>query len=443
MYSSKEIVKEVKKVSRRRYQIFFATLLFFIMLSFVSLYFIEPKYESSTSILVQKEETLNPLVLYEMAVNIASEDRLKSFNEIIYSRSTMEMLIDSLNLDKEVETEAEKQNLVNSIRNNIKTSSRASDSFEIIFFSTDPIIARDGVQLLAQHFISTRLRLENSRNNETVNFFQAKLNELEKIVDQQRESIVNSTSRQMKELPVSTDALQEKLQNIDSQIESLEWQVFQQEQKLNTLNDFLDNRERNFSVQPFYRLPLEEIPFGEELSLLLQEYDGLNQNFTESYPRLRALRDHIGELAERIYPAMETELKELQMQQQKLKNQREDVINQMEKSFIASQQRSSNQSDYSIYEGLYNEMKVKLEQARMTRDIGNKASEQFVVLDPAYIAEQPSFPDKKLVVSGGLFLGLLVGGMLMALAEVLDSTVRDEEDFEFDKPIIAYLSDGR
>jgi hypothetical protein len=81
------------------------TPLFFLGLSIASLQVIEPKYTSSTSILVQKEETLNPLVLYEMAVTIASEDRLKSFNEIIYSRSTMEMLIDSLELDEEIETE--------------------------------------------------------------------------------------------------------------------------------------------------------------------------------------------------------------------------------------------------------------------------------------------------------------------------------------------------
>lgn len=442
MYSTKEIVQQIKKVVKRRYKLFVFTPIFFVLLSGGAIYMIEPKYESSTTILVQKEETLNPLLLYQMAVNVASEDRLKSFNEIIYSRSTMEMLIDSLGLDKNIHTEAEKQSLVEKVRKNITTSSRASDSFEITFFNTDPVRARDGVQLLAQHFISSRLRLENRRNNETVEFFQSKLNELENIVDKQRESIVNSTAKQMKEQPVDPEALQTKLQAIDTQIDDLDWKISQEEQKAKIIKDFLNQKAENFSMQPIYKLPIDQLPFGTDLSELLKEYDGLKQKFTDSYPQLRSLRTQIIDIANRIAPALQSELTKMNRQRQDLSTQRAKVIQDMEKSFVETQRNNSKQSDFSIYQELYNDMKVKLEQARMTRDIGDKASEQFIVLDPAYIAKRPSSPNERLIIGVGLVLGIVMGALLMGVAEVLDTTVREEEDLDFEKPIIAYLTDG-
>jgi len=443
VYPTKEIIQELKRVLRRRKILLLITPIFIVLLSISSLYIIEPKYKSSISILVQKEETLNPLILYEMAVNIASEDRLKSFNEIVYSRSTMEKLIDSLALDSDIVSKFEKQAVLDRLRRNISTSSRASDSFEITFYDTDPVRARDGVALLANHFISTRLRLENRRNNETVDFFQAKLNELETVVDEQRNLIVSATAENMKQQPIDQTALQSRLQTIDTQIDELDWQILQEEDKLKILNDFLSQKAPNIVVDPLYKLPVQNIPLGQDLSILLGEYDQMRQQFTDSYPQLRALRTQITEVAKRIPPAIESNLSNLKRLRGDQGTERKKIINNMEKAFIAAQLNNSKQSNFSIYQQLHNEMKIKLEQARMTRDIGDKASEQFIVLDPPYVAERPSSPNRRLIVGVGLLIGVVLGGLLAGVAEVLDTTIRRDEDLEFDKPIIAYLADGR
>ncbi|MGM0588464.1 MAG: GumC family protein [Bacteroidota bacterium] len=442
MGTSQEIVQEIKKVARRRKKLLIFVPILFLGLSIGALYIIEPKYESSISILVQKEETLNPLVMYEMAMDIASEDRLKSFNEIIYSRSTMELLIDSLQLDQRIKSEVEKQRLVKNLRQNIVTSAKASDSFEITFYDTDPVRARDGVALLANHFIRKRLHHENNRNRETVEFFKTKMNELEQIVERQRDQIVSSGTEQMKETPVDRTALQNKLQSIEQTIEDQDWKIYKTENHIDVLKKFLAQEPNAISIQPLYRLPLRELPHGERIVELLSEYDGLKQRYTDSYPRIGALKKQIAEVAERALPAIESDLEELKMKRVDLKQQRESVIEDMEKTYIANQRNSGQMSNYSIYNELYNEMKVKLEQARMTRDIGNKSSEQFIVLDPPYIAKEPSSPNKRLVVLGGLFVGLIIASLLAAIAETMDTYVRTEEDLVYDKPIIAYLSDG-
>lgn len=443
MYHSKEIVQEIRKAARRRIWLLVLTPILFLLLSITALQLIEPKFKSSTSILVQKEETLNPLVLYEMAVNIASEDRLKSFNEIIYSRSTMQMLIDSLEIGEMVATEAERQGLITSLRKNVGTSSRASDSFEISFMHPDPVKARDGVELLANHFIQTRLRLETRRNDETVEFFTNKLDELEQIVEEQRNRAVDVTASRLRETPMETAAIQTRLQEIDTQLGSLEWQGYQEEQKLEIVSNFLEQEDREASIFVLFRLPFDETPLGSELSTLLREYDELRQQYTAEFPRTRSKFAQINQTVERIPPVLTANIARLELQRSELSQQRNRLINDIERSFVAAQRANTQQSDYSIYEALYNEMKVKLEQARMTRDIGSRAAEQFIVLDPPFIAETPASPNKMMIVAAGLFIGLVIGVLTAGLAEMTDTTIRDEEDLQFDKPVIAYLTYGK
>lgn len=442
MYPTKEIVQDVKKVVKRRKRLLLFTPILFALLSYGALRLIQPKYESSISILVQKEDTLDPITLYQMGGKVASEDRLKSFNEIIYSRSTMEILIDSLHLDKNIESEVQKQELVDDLRKNIQTDSRASDSFKITFFDTDPVRARDGVALLANHFIQTRMKLENKRNNETVEFFQSKLDELEDVVDKQHKKIVNTATDQMKKIPVDQTALQSRLQSIDKQLDDLDWRIAQEENKLKIIRNFLSQEGTEISIQPLYKLSLKEIPLGDNLGSLLSDFDMLRQKYTDSYPDVRSLRLRILELAKRIPPALESNLSTLRMQRRGLNSQRGKVIDDMEQAYVAAQRSHSQKSNYNVYQQLYNDMKVKLEQARMTRDIGNKASEQFMVLDPPVIAKEPSSPDRQVIIGAGLFIGLIVGWLLAGLAEALDTTIRSENDLQIEKPIIAYLTDG-
>lgn len=441
--SNENAVQGVKRAVKRRRKLLVLIPLLFVLCSVATLYFMEPKYKSSTTILIQQEEPLNPFLMFDLsATSISSDNRLKSYNEIVYSRSTLEILIDSLNLARDINSEHEKQNLVDKLRKNIETDLKASDSFEITYYDTDPVRARNGVDLLANHFIDTRLKLDNRRTDETVKFFQTKIEELEEIVDKQRDKMLTATTEQMKELPMDPTVLQTRLQNIDSRLDEIEWQVIQEENKLETFNEFLNQESQNFTVQPLYTLSLEEVPLGTRLGNLLEEYDRLRQQFTDNYPEVRSLRTQILEVAKRIPTALKSRLSDLQKKQEDLRGERASVINDLERSFVAAQRSDSQKSNFSIYQELYSDMKVKLEQARMAREIDDQAQEQFVVVDKPFIPEKPSSPSSLLVIGAGLVLGIIFGSIFMWITEFFDTTVRSESDLEYEKPIIAYLSDG-
>lgn len=416
----------------------------FVALSYAALQFIEPEYESSISILIEEDDTLDNFMLTESDDRRESQDKMTLFENFINSRSTIEVLIDSLDLDTTVTTAKEKQSLVNTVKGQISVESEASDVFTITYASSDSVLARDAAEILGGHFINTRTHLQERRNKETIEFLQTKMNELKNVMDQQREELMNTTSEQMRESPVNTEALQRQLQSSSTRMQELDMQIYEVENRISVVEEFLEQNESNFSVQPLYRLSLEEIPSGSDLSALLNEYEQLNQQYTDDYPGVVRLRSQIAEAARRILPTMQSNLDRLRKLREDLNNKQSEIMDNMQQSFVAEQQSNTKQSNYNIYQNLYDEMKVKLEQARMASDVNSKVSDRYQVVDYPYVADSPSSPNKNIILGAGFMLGLIIGGLLISVAELLDNTIRTEDDIkEFKKPVIAYLSDGR
>src|SRR5690606_407978 len=109
--------QEIKRVVRRRKALLIITPILFIGLSLVALYMIEPKYSSSTTILVQKEGSINPALLYQMDIEMEEEpeSELLAFESFITSRSTLEKLIDHLGFEPDNINEINKKAIVEAL----------------------------------------------------------------------------------------------------------------------------------------------------------------------------------------------------------------------------------------------------------------------------------------------------------------------------------------
>ncbi len=438
------VIDTLKDILRRRKWLLILIPIIMCLLGGTAAYLIPAKYHSSTSILVQKEETLNPLILYEMAVNMASEDRLKSFNKIVFSRTTVEILIDSLNLDRDIKNNVERQKLIEKVKKNINTNFSGSDSFEIIYYDSDPYRAQKGVDIIANHFIKTRLSLENQRNEQTVVFFEDKLEELEKEVEVRRSNILDISRQRLQNTPNDNTSLRIQMQNLDREIAGLEEDINNMERIQNSLNNINISRISPAQIEDLYSLTLMNFPYSGELRSVLREYDTQKQSFTAEHPSIKRLLNQIKDLSSRMPPAVQTEIDLKKLKIQDLTDQRELILANIEETVVAQRMDEGTESDYGIYRKLYDEMKVKLEQAKTTRDLGRKAADQFVVIDPPFFPEKPSSPNRLLIIIGSLFVGLFVAAFTVVVAEVLDNTIRSEVDvMTYNKPIIAFISDGK
>lgn len=436
------VTERLRGIVRRRRRLLTLLPLGLLLLSVTAAYLIPPKFTSSTSILVHKEETLNPLVMYQMAVTLASEDRLKSFNEIIFSRSTVQMLIDSLGLDQGLDEPGTLQSLVDQVRASIKTQFRASDSFDISFTHSDPLVAMTGVQLLADHFISTRLSLENNRNEQTVLFFEEKEKELQQIVDRRQTELLSASLDRMQVLPSDEKALQTRLEEVEESLRELRWSLYEERREKEALEAFL-REEAHDELWKVYRFRLDGYAFDADLENALLEFEDVRRRFTANHPGYRNAQGALLELVQRIPQAIAERIESHERQVRDLEKERMDVIASMEMAMVANRIQEGPMSEYSIYRTLLEEMKVKLEQARINRDLSRKAVDQFVVLDAPFLPEEPSSPNRKWIILTGAMFGFLLGFFTTALAEYSDTTVRQEEDLEeFDRPVIAFLGDG-
>jgi protein tyrosine kinase modulator len=85
--------------------------------------------------------------------------------------------------------------------------------------------------------------------------------------------------------------------------------------------------------------------------------------------------------------------------------------------------------DYSTIQQMYRSLLTKNEDAKISADLERRQiGEQFRVIDPARIPQQPFSPDRVRITLLGALGGLTLGIGLIALLEYRDTTLKTDED---------------
>lgn len=433
-------IDELRTVLRRRWKLLLFTSLIVIIISIIGAYALPRKFVSYTKILVQRDETLNPLVSFSMAVTLASEDRLRTFNEIIFSRRMSQMIVDTLGLDKGVKSDAERDALIRTVERNIEIDRRGSDSFGIIYTDTDPVRAQRAASLIADYFIRTNTEVENRRNELTVQFFQKKLDDYREKFEESQREFVSALKQRVDSLPTEIHTLYGKLEDTNKRANEIEMRVQSYRKALVVLQKYPDSLHTENGIQALFELQREDLPFASDLHSLLVKYDGTRRRYTSKYPEVEKLEGELLDVLERIRLAVESEISKQENQRGELETKASGIVDDLKRSSALQNADVDIESNYGIYRKLYDEMKVKLEQAQTTRDLGSRGANQYMILDPALVPSKPTKPNRVLIIGGGVGLGLLLGILSVIAAELFDTRVRAATDIErYHKPVIAFI----
>ncbi len=406
----------------------------------VGAFIMQKKYKSSTTILVQGDGVLNPLVSYTMAVTMAYDGQLHNFDEIIYSRPVIEALIDSLGLHKQEETAAQKEALIAAITKSITTDRKGTDIFTISYFAPTPEMAQRGVEVLSELYIRKRLTIQNSKNDFAVQFFTQRLNSLRNKFEKSQNQLVGMMKQHISAIPESDRELYTQIGDYNKQIDKIQSTISNYQQALAILNKTDLAHPKTIDLKTLYEIPLLGVPYGKELESALVQYDGLLHKYTEHYPAVEDAKANLLQLLQRSRSVTQSGLVAKENQIWQIEKSRNKEIATVQRATVASSQDQDVRSNFNIYKGLYNDMQVKLEQAETSRALGENGAREFVVLDPPALPTRPAKPNKPLMVGAGLILGLILGLLSAGLAEIFDSRVRTPMDIDlYNKPVIAFL----
>jgi uncharacterized protein involved in exopolysaccharide biosynthesis len=438
-------IHDLLSIYRRRKKYLFIPAVIVTVLSAAGAMIMSNKYESSTTILVQRDEILNPLISYQMAVAMASEDRLRTFNEIIYSHTMLEKLRDSVFTDEEPDPDVvvDAQAVLEALKKRITTERRGSDSFRITFVSNDATKCQAAVALLADQFIQTILTVEGQRNEATVKFFEDKLAELRTKFEASQQRVVSALQTRVNVLPQDSKELYTRLEAVQLQISDFDTRMNVYKEKLEDLKLFPAALGTLNGMQTLYELQRSNIPFADDLKTQLVKYDDITRKYKGKYPEVLRIEEQLSALLVRIQRAIETEIHKQEPTRWELERKRAALVEELKQTSISARLDKDLESDYGIYQKLYDEMKVKLEQAITTRDLGRNASNQFIIIDPPLVPTMPTQPNRPMVILGGLAVGLFLGFLSVVFKELLDTTIRSPRDVEtYQKPVIAFITES-
>ncbi len=407
-------------------------------------FFLPRMYESSTRLLVQRTEVANPLTNLANAMMQTDDDPLQYFDEIISSRRTIEALIDSLGIQSGLEKETDRRLLGEAIRSRIKTRTHSRESFSITFQDTDPVRAKRGVEVLTNIFIHTVSKTKNQRNEMTVRFYEEKLNEFRSKYEESQRQFLTTLRQSSRGTTGANNYLYTRLDQLEEQIQDAEKNKGENVRRLEILQNIPDLMGTNEGRQNLYELQRSNIPYVENLRPLLATYDQVTQRYTSKHPEVLNIQSQILTVLDRMRVALNSELAKQESQLNDLRKTRTRLGDEIMRSSVVQQQDRDKESNYSMYQRLYNEMKMKLEEAQISLTLGKDAENQFIIMEPALIPLFPSKPSRIGIILGGLASGIFLGILSTIIAELLDTRIWKAREIEFyQKPIVGLLPEVR
>ena len=176
-------------------------------------------YRSETVILVVPQRV--PDAYVRSTVTSRIEDRLQSISPEILSGTRLEQIIGDMNLYVELRKTRTMEEVLQSMRENIKVDTIKGDAFKVSFISSDPQTAMDVTKRLASMFIEGNLQDREKLADQTNQFFESQLDDARARLIEQEKKLEEYRTAHAGELPSQVDSNLQSIQNSQLQLRGL------------------------------------------------------------------------------------------------------------------------------------------------------------------------------------------------------------------------------
>jgi len=427
--------------------------------------FLPKRFTSQTLVLVRQ-----PTVPTDLVKPVVTEDlnqRLASMQEQILSRSRLEPIIEKFRLFPSLRRKHSLDDLIAQLRKSIEvtpvqpmqgTRDNSLPGFHIVVTLDSPQLSQEVCAEITSMFLQQNAVSREQQSAKTTSFLTQQVDEAKAKLDEQDARLAKFKSKYLGSLPDREQANLSLLTGINSQLEANTQALSRAQQDKAFNQTLLDQELANWQASQTGQNPAT---LDQQLASLQEQLLALQAKYTDEYPDVVKLKNHIQDLkreiasstaknrrstSEGINPQAaeplqiqqlrakirqdEVSISGLAEQQEKIQEQIRVLQGRIQSSPAVEQQFKELTRNYQTALDFYNDLLKKRENSAMATDLEHQQDSELRVLDPPSLPSEPSFPKKRFFAMGGLGGGLVLGLGILFLIAVSDKSMHTQGDIE-------------
>ena len=414
-------------------------------------------YRAGTLILVEPQKI--PADYVRPTVTTSVENRLRSIQQRITSRSRVERVIQELGLFKEEIGTVPMEALVGRVTSRIQLEIRAQSSFRIFYEGTNPQEVAQVANKVAELFIQENTDARQREARTTTEFLDRELEKVKTKLELGESTMAQFKLNHMGELPEQRDANLRTLEALQLRLRASVEALTRAKDRRLTLESQLSELPAGGASINTMALQLEQA--RERLRLLLAQY-------TEQHPEVSLQRREIARLEEALttapaqdpntqaptpvslyttrlkadIDALDSEIKAAVLEQEQI---RSDILKYQARVESAPRNEAELSillRDYDNLRANYQSLLHKRVEATLAENLEReRQGEQFLILDRAVPPGSPYKPNVLQIIMFGSVIGLIAGCGLAFVIDLTRPRFRTEGDLvsAYDIPVLATI----
>jgi polysaccharide chain length determinant protein (PEP-CTERM system associated) len=434
------------------------------------------RYKSQTLVLIEPPTV--PTDFVRPVISTEINERLASMQEEILSRTRLEPIIHQYGLYSGEVNRLPPDALVARLQKDIEitpvqpmaeTRAQELPGFHIIVTLDNPQTAQEVCSAITHMFIEESIRLRQQRSEDTTQFLAQQLVDAKAKLDEQDSKLAAFKSHYIGSLPDEEQGNLNLLMGLTSQLDAATQALARAQQDKSFSESMLAQQVGAWQAAQSGTNPET---MDMQLTVLQTQLANLEARYTDDYPDVAKTKNAIAALQKKIAdsdsskvssegkpsktasePAQIAQLRaeihttdqviaEKTREQIKIQQAIKVYQDRVQSSPAVEQQYTEMTRDYKTALEFYNDLLKKRDESAMATDLErHQEGEQFKILDPANLPDQPSFPNRPAFTLGGLAGGLALGIGIAFILESRDTSFRTERDVEFSLklPVLAMI----
>jgi polysaccharide chain length determinant protein (PEP-CTERM system associated) len=436
------------------------------------------RFRSESIILVVPPRVPDSIV--KSAITAKIGDRLPSISQQILSRTRLERIIQDFGLYARERKKELMEDIVNDMRNDIDVKMIKGDAFYVRYVSNDARTAMKVTERLASLFVEDNLRDREVLTEGTNQFLESQLDDARRRLLEHEKKLEEYRKKYSGELPSQMQPNMNASQAAQNQMQALNDSIMRDRDRRLVLERALAEGQADAAAVDGAAAPTPapvrsstdgsvSAPAGAPISAQLAAANanlqamyarGLTSRHPDVSRQKRQIEDLMAQAAGEppklpstpIGPSSaaltaaavrQNRLRDMKIEMETLDREiarKQEVQEKLQASITEYQRRAEMaptreselvalDRDYGTLQKVYNTLLGKSEDAKLAANLEHRQiGEQFKIIDPARLPEQPFSPERVKIAGAGVAGGLMLGLALVGLLEIRDMTFRTDTD---------------